>query len=644
MAVLPGIFASQISGHLGGLPSSLKYLTPNPIGNASIYWAAIGNSGIFSGYGNIINSTASGSVQVDAQTSDPTNVNGWTIKQATTTAPFGAFINAQNPVWTGSYWVGTSSVSGQIFYSSDGSTWNTYATGSGEVFNSIVWTGSQIVGIGSNYGGNWYINSANPVGTWIYSGISAPSGNNYFGIYNNGYILMATSTNVYRSSGSTSAWSSVLTVSGTTCIAGNGSSTVVVVNGTSSVYVSTNSGASFTQYSGALTGGSTNNSGYVVSYDSTNGYWFIGGLYGYGWYATSPSGTWTCVEVPIYRTWNTSTIGAAFYNGKGMLGHTGTYATTINGGQSWTRQTASLGDPIHPPQSIVYGNNIWVILKNQGSVGKTGSSYLNSYISYSTDGTTWNLAATTFSGYAPASGPYYINGKFWIADDGNQKFWYSTDGSNWTLVTPTNSGTYGSTNLAAGDSLGNLVTFGNYSATIGYSNNNFSNITWFNPGSGTNQYLCVANGNNLFVIGDSNGKIYTSSSGASGTWTTRSSGVSTNILDIAYSSKAGKFVAVTGATTIIYSTNGISWTTATPLSSSPQAIYGDSNGFVLVDNLFNAYTSPDGITWTKITTNGLTNQPTSLKDGVNFGYAPRSIASNNGKNYKIVFDNQLITN
>lgn len=75
----------------------------------------------------------------------------------------------------------------------------------------------------------------------------------------------------------------------------------------------------------------------------------------------------------------------------------------------------------------------------------------------------------------------------------------------------------------------------------------------------------VAYGAGLFVVVGNGGKIYTSPTGAAGSWTARTSGTGNNLHIVRYAN--GRFI-VLGSGVALYSTNGTSWTAATGYSTT----------------------------------------------------------------------------
>ena len=120
-------------------------------------------------------------------------------------------------------------------------------------------------------------------------------------------------------------------------------------------------------------------------------------------------------------------------------------------------------------------------------------------------------------------------------------------------------------------------------------------------GCGSNNGVSDANlhavgfGHGTFVAVGDGGEIATSSDGAS--WTSQSSGVTTDLLGVTYG--GNKFVVVGSSGTVLLSSDGTAWS-ATTVSNSVSFLgvaYGDGT-FVIVGKGGSVYTSTDGANWT----------------------------------------------
>ena len=124
--------------------------------------------------------------------------------------------------------------------------------------------------------------------------------------------------------------------------------------------------------------------------------------------------------------------------------------------------------------------------------------------------------------------------------------------------------------------------------------------------------LCTATGSfngivwadnlNIFVIVGANGTIMTSPDGT--TWTSRTSGVSNNLISVTYSKELNLFIAVGVSGTILTSPDGENWTSRTSGVSAQlrDVVYSDElNLFVVIGFSGTILTSLDGTTWTSRT-------------------------------------------
>jgi hypothetical protein len=236
---------------------------------------------------------------------------------------------------------------------------------------------------------------------------------------------------------------------------------------------------------------------------------------------------------------------------------------------------------------------------NQGSVG------------YSKDGVTWftslnQLAASNSLMLAPV----YGNGKFMTTANGANQLYTSTNGINWTAAGVTTAG-YSAGNFIYGNNV--FVMWG--STGFAYSLN--SGATWTSaslPGGFIASWMVYGNGK--FIVGSngSSGKVYTSTT-IPATWVdsnttnpTPNSFVGGNNINVAFGAPntpifygGGKFLGFISGTSnvIVYSTDGINWTSAANLPTSTTwygVTYGNGK-FVAIGYEATAY-STDGISWT----------------------------------------------
>ena len=208
--------------------------------------------------------------------------------------------------------------------------------------------------------------------------------------------------------------------------------------------------------------------------------------------------------------------------------------------------------------SVTTGALVSLSASSTGTIVANGTA---SSIGFSTDTITWNSGVTivTTAGYYPTSYAgtnIYLLGQTTTATT-SPLIGYSTNGTIWT---------YNTSNLPAG----------NYS------------ITGFAYDGAT--YVAVSNS-------ITTASISTSVNGT--TWSTRYLASTALSGGIVWGS-SGKFVAV-GDNIIVQSTDGITWSTRTPVFSSGESIsYNTSNGYYFIGSnstLKNKY-STNGTTWT----------------------------------------------
>lgn len=204
-------------------------------------------------------------------------------------------------------------------------------------------------------------------------------------------------------------------------------------------------------------------------------------------------------------------------------------------GITWTQRqnnTVPRGDPANTWGDIVFGGS-----SNRFVRGRTGTFYnggcvQNSgtvWLEYSSDGITW----TTGTSVATASGSNvfmyggYIatNGSAFVAtaasSSGTNYIWYSTDGATWTDIT-----------------------------------SNINSVSTIVGGIGFPSYV-----NNQFILSSGAGQIYTSSTGASGSWTLLTAN-NAYLQGARVRGNANAYVIVNGGTTY-FSTDLLNWMTPT---------------------------------------------------------------------------------
>ncbi len=251
--------------------------------------------------------------------------------------------------------------------------------------------------------------------------------------------------------------------------------------------------------------------------------------------------------------------------GSMFLGPEGCILTSLDG-MGWSISAGSFCEAGLRLRSIVYGNNTYVAVGDQGT------------ISVSFDGVTWLEADIRI--YQPIVEPknivhlkdiVYGDAGFLIISPSTStqevKYLTSTDGVQWSV--------------------------------------NDSDVL-------PSRFTDVTFGNNTYVIVGANGLILSSTNATE--WTQRSSGTETNLYAVIYGD--GTFVATGNGRVVLTSSNGIDWTKTTPENVGSAGSLAFGNGlFISVGSGGNISTSPDGISWTK-RESGVTSSFTDVSFGI----------------------------
>ena len=239
-----------------------------------------------------------------------------------------------------------------------------------------------------------------------------------------------------------------------------------------------------------------------------------------------------------------------------------------------------------------------------------------------------------------------------VATGVNGALMYSIDGINWTsILGPSTSATlYGIANTGA-----TFVVVG-AAGTMLYSSNYTESWTQYSSPTAYDLYAIYGYAGGLFVAAGQNGTVLTSATGASSSWTVRNSNTTNTLRSVVYGN--GLYVAVGDAGTLLTSSDAVTWTVNASVPSqissanlegvtygyvysavtgawTPTFVAVGANGvvltstdngttwvlgtlpsaqlnavafgaraiatdgqFVIVDNVANVFTSPDGVTWT----------------------------------------------
>ncbi|MCL2211552.1 MAG: hypothetical protein FWB95_06495 [Treponema sp.] len=343
--------------------------------------------------------------------------------------------------------------------------------------------------------------------------------------------------------------------------------------------------------------------------------------------------------------------------GKGTLSGSGpTYTLNISGFSSGGALTVSVSSPNpysvpingSPKTVTIYhdGAGVMTWTTVNGSFGEVraiawgGTSGSEKFICnrgfYSADGITWTATTGTVGSLAIVWGA----DKF-VTSGGN----YSADGINWTAGTLPNtiSQTVGIAYSGSRYIIGGATGEGGWATGggIAYSSNGTSGWTVVKDSafgshtqgvSGRVDYICYGGGK--FIAGGSDHDYkdfiaYSTNNGASWTKVTNNP-LSYGVNDFAYG--GGKFVAVSAAGGIAYSSDGINWTKAansTFGSSSIEGVAYGGNRFVAVGRDGKIAYSFDGITWTAVA--NTTFSSTSNIYGIAYGNGKFVAGSYDGK-------------
>lgn len=113
------------------------------------------------------------------------------------------------------------------------------------------------------------------------------------------------------------------------------------------------------------------------------------------------------------------------------------------------------------------------------------------------------------------------------------------------------------------------------------------------------------------------------------TWTTRTSGTTSQFNAVAFGNNTFVAIASTASATK-YSTNGIDWLSVTGITGTPLDITYTGSQFVAINTIGGVFTSANGITFTAVTTTGITPAFTAAS-GITFSNGYYVIVGNTGQ-------------
>lgn len=477
--------------------------------------------------------------------------------------PIGANISCVGMAYGASKYV-AAATNGNIYTSSDGTTWTKSASLSQTLFN-ISFGNSLFLAVGTN----GYLATSTDAITWTQRTTGTTNSLNDVQYLQSAYYAVGQNRTIISSSNGTT-WSAV---------------TVNVGTATDFFYQIAYGGGKY-----IISAGSTVGQG-PMTYQST----------------TAVSNSWSTVGgFGVFG--NTSINKMVFLNGKFILITSSTSIFTSSDGASWTNITATMSVTLPNSTTTTVGNgNYFNTIYYDGT-----TYYWCGYSNYNSGGygaiyTSTNLTALTLQSNPLsilANKAYALNGKHFLA--GNEGFAISTNGISYSFPCGSFNGlafngtTYVGVGAPSGGS-GNI-----------FSSTTFNSNTWTNRSTATLKPLfgVVYDGSKFVAVGDRT--VVSSTDGA--TWSTIAT-PSEIFNTMAYGNT--KYV-ICGNTTeytsnfIKYSTDGTTWITANSSNYTFFKVRYVNNTFFAmgIDNNYPASSgiimrSTDGITWTNVTPTGL---------------------------------------
>ena len=232
-------------------------------------------------------------------------------------------------------------------------------------------------------------------------------------------------------------------------------------------------------------------------------------------------------------------------------------------GSAWSSATLPVDDSW---TSVTYGGGTFVAVSLDGG------------IAFSTNGSSWAMASSPID--APWESVAYGNDEFVaVSDNGDAAF--SADGGNWTAAAMSFDEAWNAVTYGDGEFVAVATNFAEYST----DGSNWTAVVL--PGD-ANPMTSVAYGNGEFVALDNDGSAAVSTNGES--WTLESNVLPGNAGSVSVTYGDGLFVAGSqNSTDLAYSPDGVTWTPiTTELADSSWAIAYGGGEFVAA-----SYTSSD---------------------------------------------------
>lgn len=342
--------------------------------------------------------------------------------------------------------------------------YNQYGVGgAGSVWRGIVdvsalSTVPVTVGAGGIYGiSNAAANGGNSsFGSLVVcTGGVAPLSNGYAGTSGQWYLpTTAGSTIIYPAAATgttTGTTANEIDNAGNGALKWNGSYYLQIIYAGGSVKKSTDGITWSTVASISMSGSTYNN-----KLEWGNGQWvFVGGQ---STYLTSPDGvTWTSRTLPGSQA---SAMAISYANGKWWLaGGSNLTLYSSTDAISWTSVSVNFNGYAATAGRVAYGNGVYVCVPT----GNTGG-----WVSYSSDGTTWNTSSTGYN-YNWLSNAVFNGSVFFIGSSGSTAVTVSSNGSTWSTNFSVPGAGVGDMFVASGG----VVFIGSSTGTsIGYSADN----------------------------------------------------------------------------------------------------------------------------------------------------------------------------